>query len=86
LMASERRKSHGRGQDREVNWQAVWVKPCRGLEPYERIVTWSQAARQGESKESLRAETGWVNSPVVGNGEEECAKPIRHYTDFLIKL
>jgi len=56
------------------------------MEPHERIVTWSQAARQGESKENLKAGKSRVNNRAARNGEQGRAKPIRHYIDSLIKL
>ena len=58
LVASEGRKPQGRGRDREVIRRAVRAIPWRGAKPHERIVAWSQAARQGRPKENLGAEQG----------------------------
>jgi hypothetical protein len=86
LMASKGRKPHGRGRRRETFRRAAWVIPWRGVKPHERIVAWSQASRQGESKENLRAEQGGLIPRPAANGEEGRAKPMRHYTGSPIIL
>jgi hypothetical protein len=86
LMASYGIEPYGRGRRREAIRRAVRVTPCRGVQPQERIVVWSQAARQGESKENLKVGQAGPTPQRIADDEEGRAKPIRHYTGSLIKL
>jgi hypothetical protein len=86
LMASYGNGPYGRGRRREAIRRAVRVTPCRGVEPQERIVVWSQAARRGESKENLKVGQVGLTPQRTADDEEGRAKPIRHYTDSPITL
>lgn len=86
MMALQGKEPQGRGRGREAIRRAVRDIPWRGAKPHERIVVKSQALRRGKSKENLRAELVGLKPRRNANGEEGRAKPIWHYTDFLITL
>jgi hypothetical protein len=85
-MASYGIEPYGRGRRREANRRAVRVTPCRGVEPQERIVVWSQAARLGEPKENLKVGQAELTPQRSADDEEGRAKPILHYTGSPITL